>query len=162
MMILPATAFDLAVICRDMRKSDRQEVEEAARATGRFHNDWTIEEDMRQSFAAAEVWAMWRGDDLIALGGVAPVQHSEGVGAIWMIGTDLMDRHILAATRACRRFMVMAHKRFPVLGNIVPNHMILRLRWLAHLGFDTSGKEAQLPISGYVTFWAHHPDGPFR
>lgn len=142
-----------------MRATDREEVTFNAMATGRAGKGWTVEAEIRNSFNPQTFWAMTLKGHLMAVGGVASIPGTQA-GAIWLLGTDLADREWRALTRGTAAFIAMARKRWGWVGNVVPQHMAARQRWLQHLGFDMIENQAQLASIGLVAFCVAGPDGP--
>lgn len=157
-VILPATSRDVDELMAFMRPSDREECVFNAKATSRYKDGWSIRDDLLAALAGGNTWAMWWGDDLMALGGCVM---QAGVGSIWFLGTDLADAHPIAMTRGCRRFLDMTLRRFPgIVGNIVPKHLCQRVAWLQHLGFDMREGEAQSMLHGHLIFWTSARSAP--
>lgn len=155
----PATRRDIADLASSMRASDIEELTFNARATGRWSPDWTIRGELMAGFDRWEHWAILRDCDVVAVGGIAPKPSDPGVGAIWMLGTDLADQHWRQMTRLCRRWLEIHRPHYRILGNVLPAHMMQRRRWLEHLGFDFIENEAQRSASGHVVF-IMRTDGP--
>lgn len=156
--ILPATLWDVDTLDCFMRSSDRDECRFNAQATGRIGPDWSIRGDLLTAMREGEVWSMWWGDDLMGMGGC---QMQKGIGAIWFLGTDLADKHVVGMTRACRRFMQLVLQRHDgIIGNIVPKYLAQRVAWLQHLGFDTREGEAHSMLQGHVIFWTQAQSAP--
>jgi len=160
MIVWPATRADVQRLCREMRQSDRLETQYNAEVTGRITPQWSIERELLEAFEASTFWAVWRQDDLVGLGGVAPLPQDPNVGAIWFLGTHMADSHQLALTLTLRRFIRAERPRWGVLGNVIPQHMVRRRAWLEKLGFDFAPSEANKNTQGLVAFWSHAQDGP--
>jgi len=156
--LLPATLYDLETLCSLMRQSDRDEIEFNAKATGRYYRDWSIRREMIDQFPKFPHWAMLHDGDLLAICGIAPMPC--GLGAIWLLGTDLMDVHWRETTRLARQFIAATRSDYLAVGNVVPAHMTDRIRWLKHLGFDISQTKADRPFSRHVAFWSQPANGP--
>lgn len=158
---LPATARDVDELDCFMRKSDREECLFNAKATGRHSDGWSIRKDLLAMLESGSVWSMFWGDDLMGMGGLHTDPRVEKVGSIWFLGTDLADRHPIAMTRACTRFLAMSLQSFKgVVGNIVPKHLCQRVAWLQHLGFDMREGEAHSMLQGHLIFWTEALSAP--
>jgi hypothetical protein len=157
---LPATRHDVILLARDMRGSDIYEIGTNAVEFGRWFEGWTARDELLDAFEQSQFWALWDGMYLVGLAGVAPIPNAPGIGAIWFLGTDHADSHWRGMTRACRRFIAMQKPHWTRMGNIVPDDMTKRIRWLEKLGFDIAPSQAQPMVQGYVTFWLHGPPGP--
>jgi len=60
------------------------------------------------------------------------------VGAIWMLGTDAIQKHRFHFHRACLPFIDSVNRRWGVLANLVDARNLLHIRWLRSLGFTFS------------------------
>lgn len=68
--------------------------------------------------------------------GVVPGSALAGVGAPWMVGTALLDRHARQFVRHCRPVVAEMNQMFPRLRNAVDARNTRAIRWLAWLGFE--------------------------
>ena len=152
-VILPATRWDVAHLAAVMRPSDIDECAFLAKMTGRFDDNFSIHRDLETAFKNTEIYSMWRGDRLLACGGVAPTPR-DNAGAIWLLGTDAADEFPISLTKGAMQFVRAERKKWRWMGNIVPRHFEKRIKWLKHLGFDTDEKNPQKLKNGYVTFWS--------
>ena len=143
-----------------MRPSDIDEITFNAKKTGRMNFGWSIKAELESQFDKFEHWTITKGIEVVALGGVVPLPQNPAIGAIWMLGTRLMDIHWREATRLTRQYINMVRPDWFLIGNIVPKHMIERRRWLEHLGFDFVEEEANIQLKDHVTFWLQPLDGP--
>lgn len=57
------------------------------------------------------------------------------VGVPWLLGTPLLDRHLLSASRGARQAIAFWHKRFQTLTNFTDERNTVILKWLRWLGF---------------------------
>jgi hypothetical protein len=67
--------------------------------------------------------------------GVVPT-HLYGVGAIWMLATDDIERMRGYVKKNSRDKVAMLNRMFPVLMNYVHADNSVAIRWLAWCGFD--------------------------
>ena len=158
----PSTRRDVQKLSSFMRESDRAELTFNAKATGRFGPGWSIHSDLEKAFASHELWSILKDVDVVAVGGILAAPHDPRTGIIWMLGTDLADTHWREMTRLCRRWLDMHLSRYDRVGNVLPTHMMQRRRWLEHLGFDMVESEAQLHVTGLVSFWQQSDTAPRR
>lgn len=154
--VLPATRHDILTLAREMRASDRAETAELARASGRLTASWSVAGDLLHAFGRSDMWAVWTSGKLVGIGGIAPLPQNNAIGTVWFLGTDLADTHILALTLVMRRFIRANSHNWFAIGNVLPQDMGPRRRWLEKLGFDFADEEAQQNSNRLVTFW-HHP-----
>lgn len=161
-LILPATSYDVAELASFLRESDREEATFNAIVTGRyFEPGWSIRADLERAFEDHDLWTISREDGaVVAVGGIRPNPSDPSEGIIWLLGTDLADRHWRELTRLCARAIACFSGPFRRFGNVLPKHMMKRRRWLEHLGFDISEGEAQLQTYGLVSFWSQSLTAP--
>lgn len=86
-----------------------------------------------------------------AMFGVCP-STEEGVGIVWMVGTNLMFEAKRELVEDAPLWMDMFNKVFPVLTNYVDSRNTVSIAWLRKMGFDFP------PDGGFVTdegvnFW---------
>jgi hypothetical protein len=74
----------------------------------------------------------------IAMFGAAP-HPLPGVGVVWMLGTDGMNRARTAIARATRRYFDELNAAYRVLFNYIDNRNTRSLRWLKWGGFGFLG-----------------------
>lgn len=72
---------------------------------------------------------------LAGIVGVAPIPGLEGVGAIWMYGTKLIENRSVTFLRNSRPALQLLHSHFPTLINIADARNEVHLKWLRWLGF---------------------------
>lgn len=152
MITLPATRHDIEELVRRLRPSDRWETAAAAKASGRWSEDWSVANDLHELHARSTIWALWDGPMLVGLGGIAPHPAMPSFGIIWFLGTHLADSRWFGMTRACQRFIAAEKPRWRALGNMIPARLSRRRAWLEKLGFDFSGGEANQEDTGFVAF----------
>lgn len=73
--------------------------------------------------------------------GVAPVSMMGGKGAVWMLGSDLIESHPKHFLRRCRRELSIMARNYGVLHNYVDARNTKAIRWLKWLGFDIGEPE---------------------
>ena len=140
--LLPSTQWDVVRLFETMRPSDVDEVLYSQAANGVDIKDLLLDRVGKDNY-----FTLWRNDEIVALGGITQTTWTPSIGVIWLLGSDLADKHWRAMTRACRAFILSNKTKWKGIGNHVPSHAAKRQRWLQYLGFDIANKEAQ--ISGY-------------
>ena len=72
----------------------------------------------------------------LAIFGVVPDPCAEGVGRIWLLGSDdLVFRHSYIFLRHSRKWIEKLHERYPTLWNYVDARNEVHIRWLKWCGF---------------------------
>ena len=72
--------------------------------------------------------------DPIIIGGVRPTHPK--VGAIWMLGTPLLEQYAIPQMREAKRWIERWHETYPLLWNAAWEDNDLHVRWLSMLGFN--------------------------
>lgn len=67
--------------------------------------------------------------------GVTPINVLSGLGAPWMLGTDLVERNAGAFIRVNRKYIGKIHDLYPKLINFVDVRNTTSIRWLKKMGF---------------------------
>lgn len=60
---------------------------------------------------------------------------SEGVGAVWLLATDVLPQHAKEFLRQSKVGMELLHTHYPTLWNIVDTRNTVHLRWINWVGF---------------------------
>jgi len=92
----------------------------------------TLEEDIRSS---AWAYAGWHEDDLAVVWGVKASSMVSGYGYLWLISTQVCDRHPFLFARHSRMFVDQISQYFPVLHGLVERKYERSQKWLRWLGF---------------------------
>lgn len=128
-VIRPVRPDDASKLLARMRAADRQEIDAMM---GPLH-ETVVKVSLLQSTLS------WAADDsegnLICLLGVGPVSMLTGTGRPWLLGTELLDKHLTALARLSPRFLRHILAAFPHLENWVDSRNRATIRWLRHLGF---------------------------
>lgn len=120
---------DIDLLRADLRPADAAEIDALA-GPGR------IDEVLRQSVQTSTVlWSHYLGDQLLSVFGVAPIDLLGGEGAVWLIGTRLLERHPSALVRQAPEYISRMRQTFPRLVNVVDARNVKAMRWLRRLGF---------------------------
>lgn len=125
--IRPLREGDIEALLANMRQPDRDEVEAAGQ---------DVENGVISSVQmSAMCWAAEINGRLACLFGVAPISLLGGVGAPWLLGTDVLDRHPRALIRNTGPYLDAMRSAFPHLVNYVDARNTRSIRWLKALGF---------------------------
>lgn len=81
-------------------------------------------------------WSAFVDGEMAAMLGVGPVSMLRGIGAPWMMGTPLLDRHIREMIKRTPEYLGRMEELFPVLTNWVYAGNRSSKRWLRAVGFD--------------------------
>lgn len=135
----------LATIAKGLRQADR---DEALAALG-----GDPEDILRQSFElSTHAWFILdREDAPIAIFGVAPTA-SPGVGAVWMLGTDGVEREWVGVARQTRRYLDTMHESYHTLWNHIDARNELSLQWLLWSGFHLIDADPAYGVEGRLFY----------
>lgn len=122
-MRLPTDA-DMACLAAHMRRSD---VEELALLCGLPPLEAVIE-SVRVSDPDF-LFAAHADGGLLCIGGCSVL------GAPWLLGTELLGRHVLRLTRDARRAAALMLQRYPLLRNVIDARQERTITWLLAVGF---------------------------
>lgn len=126
----------LTTIARGLRPADR---EEALAATG-GEPEGILAESFRLSTHA---WFIVdRENAPIAVFGVAPSALA-GVGVVWMMGTEGVEREWVRVARETRRYLDEMHQTYHMLWNFIDTRNELSIQWLTRSGFHLIGGVAE-------------------
>jgi hypothetical protein len=126
----PVQPGDAEELIANLRADDFREVE-ASSGVGK------VGETIRASIAAS--WSCWtaRADgELGCIFGVSPLSALGGIGAPWLLGTDVMDANPRAVMRRSPRYIRPMLGLFPHLMNVVDERNTRSIEWLKWLGFQ--------------------------
>jgi hypothetical protein len=144
--MVPATEAHARELALTMRMEDAREVMASA--------GWTPLQALLESLKVSDSPKTLLVDGSpAAIWGVMPVDLVNGVGAIWLLTGDAVNRWPMAFLRRCRAEVRRLHERWPVLVNAIDARYETACRWAFWLGFDV---EDPAPMPGAVT------DLPFR
>lgn len=127
--IRPYAAGDIEKLHADLRPADAAEIEALA---GPGRTRATLLQSVEVSTL---VWSHYLGDDLLSVFGVAPLNLLAGEGAVWLMGTRLLERHPSALVRQAPEYISRMRQVFPRLVNAVDARNTKSVRWLRRLGF---------------------------
>jgi hypothetical protein len=129
-IIRPVQTGDIDHIAANMREADRLEVL-ALRGDGTNMKAALAEGVLVSSMC----WVAALGAEPFAIFGVMPVSLLHGIGAPWMLGTDLASRVPRVLVREGRRYSQQMLGKFPYLINFVDARYARSINWLQHIGY---------------------------
>ena len=125
---------DVAVLVRNMRKHDVQEVNAATRMGVRN----AVETSLNLSTYAKTGLV---NDELVCMWGVCPISLISSSGSPWMLGTDLIEKKQRIFLRRSKPWLEDIKKDYKTLENHVDERNTLSVRWLKWLGFEMKKAE---------------------
>ena len=125
---------DVAVLVRNMRKHDVQEVNAATRMGVRN----AVETSLNLSTYAKTGLV---NDELVCMWGVCPISLISSSGSPWMLGTDLIEKKQRIFLRRSKPWLEDIKKDYKTLENHVDERNTLSVRWLKWLGFEMNEAE---------------------
>ena len=125
---------DIAVLVRNMRKHDVQEVNAATRMGVRN----AVETSVNLSTYAKTGLV---NDELVCMWGVCPISLISSSGSPWMLGTDLIEKKQRIFLRRSKPWLEDIKKDYKTLENHVDERNTLSVRWLKWLGFEMNEAE---------------------
>lgn len=127
--IRPAQAGDADALAPHLRQADLAEI-----AAGSGRDPLEV---LRLGIAhSTRSWTAWVGDEVFAIFGVGPLSLVGGIGAPWLLGSDLIDKHPHAFIRHARPYIAQMRALFPTLRNVVHAENAKAIRWLKRAGFQ--------------------------
>lgn len=128
-IVRPATKADARKIAPLLRRQDRREIKAAS---GRLPGaSLALAFDLPG--ARSIIFAETSDGDPILIAGVRETQPN--VGAIWMLGTPLLEDYAFRFPRMAKRQVTEWHKQWPLLWNMAMEGNSLHMRWLQFMGF---------------------------
>ena len=131
---------DIAVLVRNMRKHDVQEVNAATRMGVRT----AVETSVSLSTYAKTGLV---NDELVCMWGVCPISLLSSSGSPWMLGTDLIEKKQRIFLRRSKPWIEDIRKDYKQLENHVDERNTLSVKWLKWLGFEMN-KAAPYGVNG--------------
>ena len=131
---------DIAVLVRNMRKHDVQEVNAATRMGVRN----AVETSVNLSTYAKTGLV---NDELVCMWGVCPISLISSSGSPWMLGTDLIEKKQRIFLRRSKPWLDDIRKDYKHLENHVDERNTLSVKWLKWLGFEMD-KAAPYGVNG--------------
>lgn len=131
LVVRRANTLDVQVFAPLLRKADELEVDAAAQQTP----EEALTDGLKYSDPCYA--AFWKGEPLCMFG-VVPhnmPEDPERFGAIWLLGTDLIDEMGLGFLRASQQWIEDFSEIYVALGNRVDCRNEAHIKWLNWLGF---------------------------
>jgi len=104
-------------------------------------------------------WTLEDSGEPIAMGGLYPFPHDPGA-AIWLLGTEGLDRGGLALLALSRPWVAWALESYSPLCNMVPARAEGTIRWLRWVGFDIDPAIVHFRGVRFLHFRMDRVDGP--
>lgn len=129
MQVRPARPEDAAALAPKLRDADRREI---AATSG----EGALEVLTRSIRTSRPCYAVV-GDQAAPAGlfGVIPDRDQDGVGSIWLLGSDELLHNRMFFLRNSRPWIARLHEGYSVLWNYVDARNEVHLRWIAWCGF---------------------------
>ena len=119
---------DIAVLVKNMREHDKQEVNAATRMG--IRNAVSTSVDMATYSKTGLV-----NDELVCMWGVCPISLISSRGSPWMLGTDLIKKKQNIFLRRSKPWLEDIKRDYRHLENYVDARNTLSIKWLKWLGF---------------------------
>lgn len=129
--VVPAIFEHIAPIAMNMRQADRDEVDAASGRSAFEAMEFSFKKSTRPMTVLID-------DVPAAMFGVGDINILTGVGAPWLLGTDLVETQYVPFLRGSTRWRDQLLKRYSVLRNFVDVRNEASIRWLKWLGFTFS------------------------
>jgi len=131
----------VALVEQHLRWEDRREIEQG---TGMGAPDVMVHGYVNSDpcFYARTV-----GDEPVCLFGVVPYPGLPGVGAVWLLGTDMISQVPGQFLRVSRGWIRLMMRRYSVLENRADSRNETHIRWLQWVGFSFISEEPFGPFS---------------
>jgi hypothetical protein len=149
--LVPAELWHAAALAPRLRRSDLQELQAV-----------TSESPLAvliESFDASSMaFCVLEDEEPQILTGAAPI--SEGVGSIWMLGSDNFKRWPRRFMQLSRFVVDVLHLEYHTLTNFIDERNLASSRWLPRLGFKLGMRIEDYAGSGlpFVQFTSTRPD----
>lgn len=125
---------DIAVLVKNMREHDKQEVNAATRM-----GIWNAVETSVTMSTYSKTGLV--NDELVCMWGVCPISLLSSSGSPWMLGTDLIEKRQRVFLRRSKPWLDDIRKDYRYLENFVDARNVLSVKWLKWLGFEMDEAE---------------------
>lgn len=122
----PATIRDGLLVAKNLRKEDREEME--GMGLNPLHLPFGV------ATSAQSIAFFSRDDEIAGVAGVVEVE--EGVGQIWMLCTDVIQKEPVTLVRNAKRWIKMIEPNYRLLWNLADARNHVHHKLLKHLGFQ--------------------------
>jgi hypothetical protein len=137
--VLPGDGIQLAAT---MRQSDRDEI----LASHGFDPEGGVKRSIALS---TDVWTGARGEEVLAVFGVAVLNALSGHGTVWALTSTVVDRYPVEFYRASRKVVTELRARYSLLTNAISCENKRALRWARRIGF-TIGDPVPIGLAGQL------------
>ena len=125
---------DVAVLVRNMREHDIQEVNAATHM------------GLRNAVQTSVIMSTYSktglvNDELVCMWGVCPISLLSGSGSPWMLGTNLITEKQRIFLRRSKPWLDDIRKDYRYLENFVDARNTMSIKWLKWLGFEMDEAE---------------------
>lgn len=124
--VRPSLESDCEYLANHLRRADHNEVKAAFGLVSKEALLFSMR-NTEQPFTIID------GNTPAGIFGVAPIE--EGVGAIWLLGTDALVHGKWRFLRESKKWMAHVSDGYDLLFNYVDERNYLHIRWIAWLGF---------------------------
>lgn len=141
---------DVETIANDIRLMDRLEYE-----TAHGVSDADMRVPIFDGYIHSDPCYTWHDEDnrAIAMFGVTPLNLEEGVGGIWLLGSNRTSdpNYVRTFIKGCKPFVEEVCKDYTYVFNFVHKDNALHQRWLRWLGFTlTPMDEEEAPLCHFL------------
>ncbi len=132
--IVPATLDHAKRMAPNLRQADVDEILAASRSRPLEALEKSLE-------FSREAWTALVDGEPACMWGAGPLGIFGGTGGIWLLGTDVIEKHPKKFLIESRRFLEIISTVYIKLSNYVDARNTVSLRWLKWLGFEISEPE---------------------
>ena len=125
---------DIAILVRNMREHDKQEVNAATNMGIRNAVKTSVNLSSYSKTGLVN-------DELVCMWGVCPISLLSSSGSPWMLGTDLIEKKQRVFLRRSKPWLNDIRKDYKYLENFVDARNVLSVKWLKWLGFEMDEAE---------------------
>jgi hypothetical protein len=123
-----ATIEDAVVLAKVLRADDIAEIAAASGQDPRY----CLETAVAVSNPAFAFFAP--SGKIAGMFGVTPVD--EGIGAVWLLASDEVEKYPMTFLRRCRNVLDKLHEKYDLLFNYVDARNETHIQWLRWMGFS--------------------------
>ena len=127
-------AGDIAILVKNMREHDKQEVNAATNMGIRNAVKTSVNLSSYSKTGLVN-------DELVCMWGVCPISLLSSSGSPWMLGTDLIEKKQRVFLRRSKPWLDDIRKDYRYLENFVDARNVLSVKWLKWLGFEMDEAE---------------------
>jgi len=128
------TSYDVEYLISNMRQPD---IDELMALVGNVAN--VVKESVRLSNYK---WSVYANNEFVCIFGIGSPTLLSDTGIVWMLGTDLLEKHKGSFIRHSREYIEAMLDVYPYLTNFVDARNKRTIRWLKFMGFTF--KEAKI------------------